>query len=92
MIVLVLVIVIAIFDADCVTAMASHFNQPRSRPRVLPNPFSQLDWKLGELVENISAMEASFGVILRNRNCKLSISLDKVGRATEHLASFRRFE
>jgi hypothetical protein len=91
-IVLVLVIVIAIFDADCVTAMASYFNQPRSRPRVLPNPFSQLDWELGELVENISAMEASFGVILRNRNCKLPISLDKVGRATEHLASFRRFE
>lgn len=92
MLVLVLVLVIAIFDAGCVTAMATHFNQPGSRPRVLPNPFSQLDGELGELVENISMMETSFGVILRNRNCKLSISLEKVGRATEHLASFRRFE
>jgi hypothetical protein len=91
-IVIVLMIVIAIFDADCVTAMASHFNQPRSRPRVLPNPFSQLDGELGELVENISMMEASSGAIMRNRNCKLSVSLDRVGRATEHLASFRRFE
>ena len=89
---IVLVLVIAIFDADCVKAMASHFNQPRSRPRMLPNPFSQLNWELGEMVENISTMEASFGIILRNRNCKLSISLDKEGRATEHLASFRRFE